>query len=264
MRKKKDSNRLTFAEHIDALRFMLCKIVIVVTVLSIVVFCFKDTTFSILFAPKDWQFITYRLMEDIVNSMGISFRFAPYKVDLISTELSAQFMTHISTSMYLGLLLASPYILFELFRFVMPALYKNEKRTSIVVAISMYLLFAVGVFMNYYIIFPISFRFLGTYQVAENIANTITLSSYIKTFSTLTFVLGLIFQLPVAAFILAKMNVLKVDFLRHYRRHAFVAVLIVSAIITPPDVFTLILVSLPMYLLYECCILIVARTKAKV
>lgn len=232
-------------------------------VLSIVVFCFKDTTFSILFAPKDWHFVTYRLIEDIVNSMGIKFRFTPYKVDLISTELSAQFMTHISTSVCLSLLLASPYILFELLRFIMPALYKNEKRASIFVAISMYLLFALGVLINYYVIFPISFRFLGTYQVADNIVNTITLSSYIKTFSTLTFVLGLIFQLPIVAFILAKMNILEADLLKHYRRHAFVAILVISAIITPPDVFTLILVSLPMYLLYECCILIVARTKPK-
>ena len=263
MRKKKDSNRLTFAEHIDALRFMLCKVVIVIVILGFAVFCFKDTTFSILFAPKDWHFVTYRLIEDIVNSMGIKFRFTPYKVDLISTELSAQFMTHISTSVCLSLLLASPYILFELLRFIMPALYKNEKRASIFVAISMYLLFAIGVLINYYVIFPISFRFLGTYQVADNIVNTITLSSYIKTFSTLTFVLGLIFQLPIVAFILAKMNILEADLLKHYRRHAFVAILVISAIITPPDVFTLILVSLPMYLLYECCILIVARTKPK-
>ena len=168
-------------------------------------------------------------------------------------------MTHLSTSLYLGLLAASPYIMFELFRFVLPALYENERKASVIVAISMYVLFALGVLLNYYVIFPVSFRFLGTYSVDVSIESNITISSYIKTFSTLTLVMGLIFQLPIVSYILAKMDILHAEFLAHYRKYAIILIMVISAIITPPDLFTLCLVTLPMYMLYELCIIIVRK-----
>ena len=191
--------------------------------------------------------------------LGFDFRFENYQIDLISTELASQFMMHISSSVYLALLGASPYILYELFRFISPALYENEKKYSLMIVVSMYVLFSLGVLMNYYIVFPVSFRFLGTYQVDPSIRSTITLASYISTFSTLTFVMGLVFQLPVVAFILAKLELITSTFMVRYRRHAFIGVMVTAAIITPPDLFTLILVTVPMYLLYELCIVIIKR-----
>ena len=250
---------MTFGGHLEVLRRMLFRIIAVVFAFSAVIFCFKEQTFSILFAPREWNFVTYRLIERIVGLFGVDFHFQPYSVKMISTDLSAQFMTHLSTSIYLGLLIASPYIMFELFRFVLPALYENERKASVLVAVSMYFLFAMGVLLNYYVIFPVSFRFLGTYSVDASIESNITISSYIKTFSTLTLIMGLIFQLPVVSYILARMDILHASFLAHYRKHAFVVIMVVSAIITPPDLFTLCLVTLPMYLLYEMCIVITKR-----
>ncbi|MBP3254041.1 MAG: twin-arginine translocase subunit TatC [Bacteroidales bacterium] len=263
MTAKRDNKvqKLTFSGHLDVFRKMLLRIIAVSGVLSALIFINKQTTFDILFAPREWNFITYRLIESLLQTCGIDFHFQPYHVKMISTDLSAQFMMHLSTSLYLGLLLSSPYIMFELFRFVLPALYEKEKKSSVLVAVSMYMLFAMGVLMNYFVIFPVSFRFLGTYSVDPSVESTITLASYIKTFSTLTFVLGLIFQLPIVSYILAKMNVIQAEFLSHYRKHAFIIILVVSAIITPPDLFTLFLVTIPMYLLYEICIIIAKRVR---
>lgn len=167
------------------------------------------------------------------------------------------FMTHITTAVYLGLLGASPYILFELFRFITPALYENEKKYSVQVAGIIYALFILGVLMSYYVLFPISFRFLGTYSVAERVHSTITLDSYVSTFTTLTLVMGLVFQLPVIAFALAKMGFISSALLSEYRKHAFIVIMLVAAIITPPDLMTLILVTIPLYLLFEVSIRVV-------
>lgn len=169
----------------------------------------------------------------------------------LATDLSSQFMTHITTSVYLGLLGASPYILYELFKFVSPALYENEKKYSVSVVVIIYLLFIVGVLMSYYILFPISFRFLGTYSVSDNIRSTITLDSYIETFTTLTFIMGIVFQLPVIMFFLAKLGFISSQLLAKYRRHALIIIMLIAAIITPPDLMTLVLVTIPLYLLYE-------------
>lgn len=240
---------------------MLFRILSVILSLSILIFAFKEQTFHLLLAPKEWNFITYQWIEHCIRLLGFDFRFEPYHVDLISTELSAQFMMHITSSVYLALLLASPYILYELFRFISPALYENEKKYSSILVIGMYVLFALGVLMNYYILFPISYRFLGTYQVDPSVQSTITLASYISSFATLTFIMGLVFQLPVIAFILAKLGFITSDFMIHYRKHSFIVTLLLSAIITPPDLFTLILVSIPMYAPYELCIVIIRRVE---
>jgi sec-independent protein translocase protein TatC len=145
--------------------------------------------------------------------------------------------------------------MYELFRFVSPALYENERRYSVRVSVTIYVLFIVGVLMTYFILFPISFRFLGTYSVDESVRSTITLDSYITTFLSLTLVMGAVFQLPVLSFFLGKMGVINAELLARYRRHALVLLMLVAAIITPPDIMTLILVSIPLYLLYEASIL---------
>lgn len=249
---------LTFGGHLEVLRQMLFRILGVAGVFAAVVFCFKNVTWSLLLAPSEWDFYTYQWIESGMRAIGFAdFHFNEFHVDLIATDLSSQFMTHIATALYLGLLGASPYILFELFRFISPALYDNEKKYSVQVACIIYILFILGVLMSYYVLFPISFRFLGTYSVAERVHSTITLDSYVETFTTLTLIMGLVFQLPVIAFALAKMGVLSSEILSLYRKHAFLVIMLIAAIITPPDLMTLVLVTIPLYLLFELSIRVV-------
>ena len=248
---------LTFGGHLEVFRRMLFRILVVAGVLTIIVFCFKETTWRLLLAPSEWNFVTYRWIEQFIQQWDADFHFQEWHVDLIATDLSSQFMTHISTAVYLGLLGSSPYILYELFKFVSPALYENERRYSVQVVFIIYLLFIVGVLMSYYVLFPISFRFLGTYSVAERIHSTITLDSYVTTFVSLTLVMGLVFQLPVIAFALAKFGIITSEMLSKYRKHAVIVIATVSAIITPPDIMTLILVAIPLYLLYEVSIRVI-------
>ncbi len=252
---------LTFGGHLEVLRQMLFRVIGVVGAIAVVVFCFKDETFQLLLAPSEWNFLTYRWIEDLMQSVGIDFHFEEYHIELIATDLSSQFMTHITTAVYLGLLGASPYILYELFRFVSPALYENERRYSVQVVLTIYVLFIVGVLMSYFVLFPISFRFLGTYSVADKVHSTITLDSYISTFTSLTLIMGVVFQLPVVAFFLGKMGVITSSMLATYRKHAFIAIMLVAAIITPPDLMTLILVTIPLYLLYEVSVRVVKWTE---
>lgn len=252
---------MTFGGHLEVLRRMLFRILAVILILSIVVFCCKDWTFAPLLAPSKSDFCLYRWIEQFLSFIGYTYHFEAFEINLIATDLSSQFMTHISTSLYLGALGASPYILFELFRYVSPALYDNERKYSIPILLIIYTLFIVGVLMSYYILFPVSLRFLGTYSVAEQVRSTITLDSYISTFVTLTLVMGVIFQLPIIAYFLAKIGILKSEWLAKYRQYAFIIIMVVAAIITPPDLMTLVLVTIPLYLLYEVSILVTKRVK---
>ncbi|MDE6028180.1 MAG: twin-arginine translocase subunit TatC [Muribaculaceae bacterium] len=253
------SGLLTFGGHLDVLRKMLFRIIIVVVILGGIIFCFKKETFTLLLAPHNSDFCTFQFIEHLINSLGFDFHFNDYKLPLISTELSAQFMTHITVSCILALLLASPYILFELFKFISPALYEREKKYSYLVAGIIYFLFILGLLMSYFVLFPISFQFLANYQVDDEIVNTITLDSYISTFTTLTFLMGIVFQLPVIAFILGKMGFIDAPILKRYRSYAFIIIMVIAAIITPPDIFTLILVTIPIYGLYEVSILVLKK-----
>lgn len=259
MSKSDNGGLMTFGGHLEVLRKMLFRIIAVALTFAVIIFCFRQATFNILLAPSSSDFATYRGIEQICSWFGIDFHFEMFKITLINTELSNQFMTHLSTSVILALLCASPYIVVELFRFITPALYDDERRYSVVVTVIIYVLFIIGVVMNYYILFPFAVRFLGTYQVDNSVVNQINISSYISTFTTLTFMMGLVFQIPVISFFLAKMGILNAETMAHYRRHAIIIIALVAAIITPPDLFTLCLVSLPMWGLYEVSIVIVRR-----
>lgn len=258
-----EKEMLSFGGHLEVLRRMLFRIIAVSGIIAIVVFCAKDWTFRMLLAPSEWDFITYRLLERLMQAVGIDFHFEEYHVTLIATDLSSQFMTHVTTAIYVGLLAASPYIMYELFRFVSPALYENERRYSVRVTCTIYVLFFLGVLMTYFVLFPISFRFLGTYSVAERVHSTITIDSYITSFLSLTLVMGAVFQLPVIAFFLAKIGVVRSHMLAAYRKHAFLLLMIVAAIITPPDIMSLFLVTIPLYLLYEVSIRVVRWVEPK-
>ena len=255
--KYSDTSLMTFGGHLEVLRQMLFRVIFIVILTSTLVFCSKDITFDILLAPSDSNFITYRTIEQLVSQFCINFHFEEFSIDLITTEISSQFMTHFSTSAYLGTLLASPYILFEVFRFVTPALYDNERKVSWWIMLTVYTMFLLGLATCYYIIFPFSVRFLGTYQVASKVHSTITLGSYLDTFFSLSLVMGIIFQLPIVSYILARKDLVAYEKISVYRRHAIVIISIIAAIITPPDVMTLLLVAIPLYLLFEISLWII-------
>ena len=189
---------------------------------------------------------------------------SPNPVKLINTQLSGQFLTHMSVSFYAGILLASPYILYQLFHFISPALYQNEKKYSRWLIFWGYLLFLTGVLFSYFLIFPFTFRFLSTYQVSQEVENTILLSSYIDTLNMLSLMMGITFEIPILTWLLAKLGILSADFMAQYRKHAWVVAMIIAAIITPTsDVFTMLIVTFPIVLLYEVSIFLVRHTVKK-
>lgn len=240
---------LSFWEHLDVLRLCLIKIVLAIVVSGVVAFFLKDYIFDVILAPSRSDFITYRMLEA-----------TSFTLHLINTGLTEQFMIHIKMAMMTGIVCASPYIIYVLFGFISPALYANERSTSIKVVTSGYIMFLVGMAVNYFIVFPFTVRFLGTYQISPEIDNMLTISSYIDTLMMMTLTFGIIFELPVVCWILAELGLLRYEWMTRFRRHAIVAILIVAAAITPTaDIFTLILVSLPIWILYEMSILIIKK-----
>lgn len=254
-----DTNTQSFWDNLDVLRTAIIKIVAVAVVFGIVAFLFKQQLFEIVLAPKDSHFVTYRLLQGIAAAAGGDMD--AFSVRLINTGLAQQFLIHMKTAMYAGVLCASPYILYQLFRFVSPALYANERKYAFRMVVGGYAMFVMGVLLSYYLIFPLTFRFLGTYQVSGDVGNLITLDSYISALMVMSFSMGVVFEIPILCWLFAKLGFLSAAFMRLYRKHAIVIILVVAAIITPTsDVFTLSLVALPMWALYEVSIFIVKRT----
>lgn len=218
---------------------------------AIVAFAMKTEVFSVVLAPTKSDFITYRWFSQFGD-------IADFNLNLINTQLTSQFSVHMQVSIIIGIICVSPYILYSIFSFVSPALYENERKYARLLVVAGYIMFMIGVALCYFLIFPLTIRFLGDYQVSDDVANIITLSSYIDTLTMLTLMLGIVFELPILCMLLGKMGILTADFMKEYRRHAIVIILIVAAIITPTtDVMTLMLVTLPIYLLYEISILAV-------
>lgn len=254
------TDKQSFWDHLDVLRAAIVKSLLVAVVFGVAAFCFKEELFAVILAPKDAGFITYRLLYSI--SGLVTDTDAPdFLVKLINTGLAEQFIIHMKTALCVGVLCASPYILYQLFRFVSPALYVNERKYVVRVVAGGYVMFLSGVLLSYFLIFPLTFRFLGTYQVSGEVENMIALQSYISTLMTMSLAIGLVFEMPILSWLFAKMGFLSADFMRKHRKHAIVVILVVAAIITPTsDVFTLSLVAMPMWILYEISILIVNRT----
>lgn len=260
--KPNEPTELTFWDHLDTLRQTIIHIACAVVVLMLLAFCFKDELFGVILAPKEGDFCTYRFfawLGQVLHISGLEAQTLPVK--LINTQLSGQFLTHMSVSFYAGILLASPYILYQLFHFVSPALYQNEKKYSRRLIFWSYLLFLIGVLFSYFLIFPFTFRFLSTYQVSPEVENTIVLSSYIDTLNMLSLMMGITFEIPVLTWLLAKFGILSADFMAKYRKHAWVLAMMIAAIITPTsDVFTMLIVTFPIVLLYEISIGVVRHT----
>ena len=242
-----DDAQMTFWEHLDVLRDSIIRMIVAAVVLGVVAFCLKEPLFDIVLAPKDSDFITYRWLGG-----------EAFSINLINTGLAEQFLIHMKVALMVGILVASPYILFLLFRFIAPALYENERRYSVRITVAAYAMFLLGIVVNYFIIFPLTVRFLGTYQVSETVSNMLTISSYIDTLMMMSLIFGIIFEIPVVSWLLAIFGLLKASWMSQYRRHAVIAILILAAAITPTgDALTLVIVALPIWLLYEVSILIV-------
>ncbi len=262
-----DSENATFWDHLDELRSVIIRILVVTGAVAVVAFCFKQLLFAAVLAPQNDTFITYQWFDAMGRWLstltGTDNGIMPgasegFNVRLINTELAQQFIIHMKVAFCVGVLVASPYIVYQLFRFISPALYQNERKYAFRLVGGSYIMFMVGAAFSYFIIFPFTFRFLGTYQVADMVVNTITLESYISTMMTLTIAMGVVFEMPVLSWLLAQMRLLSSSFMIRYRKHVVVFILIAAAIITPTsDAFTLMLVSLPMWMLYEISIFIV-------
>ena len=246
----------SFWDHLDVLRKVLFRCLIAWAIGALAAFCFKDTLFRLLFAPSTDSFISYRGLSWLCATTGWqSLCPGSFQASFINTELAAQFMTHIKVALWAGLVVVSPYLIVQLYGFIAPALYDREKRHAAPIIIWGSLLFLLGVLMNYFIIFPFAFRFLNNYQVYTEVHNQISLSSYINNLLMLSLLMGVLFEIPIVNYLLAKAGLLQAETLKKYRRHA-----IVAAIITPTgDAVTLTLVTLPIYLLYEASIIIVKR-----
>ena len=248
---------LTFWDHLDELRAVIVKVALVAVFFSVVASCFKDELFAVILAPTHTGFVTYGLLD----RLGGGFMFPDgggEATRLINTELAQQFLIHMKVAFCAGIICASPYILFQLFRFVSPALYADERRHLLRVAVPGYFMFLLGVLLSYFLIFPLTYRFLGSYQVSGSVENMISLESYISTLAMLSLWMGVMFELPILCWLFARLGVLTPGFMRARRKHAVVVILILAAIITPTsDIFTLLVVSLPVYLLYEASIHVV-------
>ena len=250
----------TFGEHLDELRDALIKTSVLVVATAILSFFLKDLLFGIVLAPKYDDFVTYQIFDQINILIGSEIK--GFNIELINTSLAEQFIIHLRVAFYSGILLSSPYILYRLILFISPALYPEEKKYTNSVVLSAYVMFILGSLISYFLIFPLTFRFLGTYQVSSDVGNLISLDSYISTFFSMSLIMGVMFELPIVCWLLTKLNILTADAMRHYRKHAIVCILTISAIITPTsDIFTLSLVGFPVWLLYEISVFVVSRVK---
>ncbi len=240
----------SFWAHLDELKGYLLRIVLVVAVFTVAAFCFKEWLFGAVLAPTRGDFPTYRLIERL--------HLAPPTaeggdvVQLINTGLAAQFTTHLRVALYVGLLAALPYVIYSLFGFISPALYDHERRHTRRYVIGGYVMFLLGCALNYFVIFPFTFRFLAGYQVSADVPNMISLESYVSTLLGMTAVMGALFEIPVVCALLARLGVLHQKQMIAARRYAIVVALVVAAVITPTgDPLTLLLVAVPIWLLYE-------------
>lgn len=255
---KKDPDKLSFLEHLEELRWRLVRAGAAILVFGVLAFIFKNIVFDkILLGPKNNDFITYRAFCKLSDWLGLGDAFClTTSFQLQSISMSGQFTSHVVVSLIAGFIAAFPYVFYEIWAFIMPGLKNQEKAISNSVIFAITFLFIAGILFGYYLIAPLSVQFLGGYQVSEEVINQITLDSYVTTVASTTLSAGLVFQLPVAVYFLSKLGLVTPGALRKFRRHAIVGVLIVAAVITPPDITSQILVSLPLLVLYEISIII--------
>jgi sec-independent protein translocase protein TatC len=256
--KKTPEAEMSFLEHLEELRWHIIRSVVIIAVFAVVAFILKDFIFNqVIFKPKMPEFWTNRMMAKLGELVGTDvLKINQKPLKLISLKMADQFMLHFMVSIIVGLIVAAPFVFFEIWRFIKPALYDKEKKHASGAVFFTSLLFMVGILFGYFIIVPLSIDFLTTYSVSPEVENQINMRSYISTVTSITFASGFIFLLPIFSFFLSKVGILTPKFMINYRRHAYVIMFLVAAIITPPDVFSQIMVAIPLLFLYEISIFI--------
>ncbi|MBC7410960.1 MAG: twin-arginine translocase subunit TatC [Bacteroidia bacterium] len=259
-----------FMHHLEALRWHLVRAAAAILFFSVFFFINKEFLFDdIIFAPRNPDFWTYRALCDFSHwlHLGEALCISIQEIKIINTDLSGQFTMHMWAALVAGLVLGFPYLAWEMWRFIKPALYDKEIKNTRGVVLAVSILFVVGVLFGYYIIVPLSLNFLATYQITTAVQNYISMDSFISNVTTVALMSGVVFELPVVVYFLSLLGIMSPSFMRNYRRHAVVVILIVAAIITPsPDVTSQMLVAIPLYVLYEASIFVsmyVEKEKAK-
>ncbi|MEI7597608.1 MAG: twin-arginine translocase subunit TatC [Bacteroidota bacterium] len=262
---KQKQESTTFWEHVDDLRKYLFRSVLAIVSLSIVAFFYKDFIFNtLILSPSKIDFITYRALckfGTFAHIDGLCFQ--PFKLTLVNIELGGQFRYHILISVITGIIVAFPFIAWQLWLFVKPALKESEMKYTRGLVFYISVLFLIGVLFGYFVITPLTVNFLVTYQLSAEIVNTITIGSYISNVSVLSLSMGLVFEMPVLIYFLTKIGMISSQFLRSYRRHAIVVLFILAGFITPStDMFSQTLVALPLLMLFEVSIFISKKTES--
>ncbi len=264
---KKKAGEMSFLGHLEALRWHLVRSAAVIVILAGVAFCFPEILFGkILLGPKSPDFFTYTFLCDVSKkwNLGDTLCFTEFKFSFQNTDMMGQFSLAMWGSIVAGLIAAFPYVLWEVWRFIKPALKEKESNAASGFILGATLLFVSGVLFGYYIVAPMAIYFLGNYQVDPTIPNIISLDSYISVITTLVLLMGLVFELPMIIYFLARFGIITAAFMHKHRKHAVIVILIVAAIITPTtDILTQMLVAVPLWLLYEISIVVAKRVEIK-
>ncbi|RVU01999.1 twin-arginine translocase subunit TatC [Mucilaginibacter limnophilus] len=250
---------MSFFDHIEALRWHLIRASIGIVAFSILAFIFYDFVFdTVIMGPRKPDFFTYRMLCKIghwLNRPGFCIDKIPGKI--INTEMAGQFTLQINSALIIGITLGFPYLLFEIWKFVKPALHESERKAASGFVMYASLLFILGILFGYYVVTPESISFLSTYQVSADIENNFTIDSYLSSVATLTLATGIVFELPILVYILSNLGILTAKTMRSGRRYAIVGIMIIAAVITPtPDILTMTVVCIPLFLLYEVGIIV--------
>jgi len=256
---------MSFLEHLEELRWHIIRSVLAIVIFAVVAFILKDLIFgTIILKPRTPEFWTNRMLAslgEIVGSEALKINQEP--LELISIKIAGQFMTHIWVSIIAGFIIASPLVFYEFWRFIKPALYEKEKKYASGAVFFTSLLFFLGVLFGYFLIVPLSIHFLGTYNVSGDVTNQINLKSYIGSVTSIILASGVVFLIPIFSYFLSKVGIITPQFMKTYRKHSYVVMLLLSAIITPPDLFSQIMVCFPLVILYEIGIFISRRVVKK-
>ena len=262
---KSKKEEMSFLEHLEELRWHLVRSILSVFIGAIAAFIFKDIIFDkIILAPKSPDFFTNVLLCELGKRTGIlQLCINTLPLEIISIKMAGQFSMHIMVSLIVGLIIAFPYVFYQFWDFIAPALHTQERRHARGAVFFSSLLFSIGVSFGYFVITPLTIHFLGSYSVSSEVTNQINLISYVSTTTSVILSSGVIFELPVLVYFLTKIGLITPEFMRKYRRHSLVVILLLSAIITPPDVFSQVLVAIPLIFLYEVSIFISKRIVKK-
>ncbi|MDT0540787.1 twin-arginine translocase subunit TatC [Croceitalea sp. P059] len=255
----KNQEEMSFLDHLEELRWHLIRSVIAIVIVGCAAFVMKEFIFdTVIFGPKKMNFPTYQFFCKIATFFGITSEFCgdslPFTIQ--SRKMAGQFSAHIWTSIWAGFIVSFPYVLWEVWRFISPGLHKKERKHSRGFILVASALFFLGVLFGYYVVAPLSINFLGTYQVSKEVLNEIDIDSFIATVRASVIACGIMFELPIIIYFLTKVGLVTPEILKKYRKIALVVVLILSAVITPPDVASQIVVSIPVLILYQVSIYI--------